>query len=305
MALRRAAAGRAAQAAADAHMKNDPMYPINLLNKFREAYGSKGANQETQANEMPSSIPGIMSHQEPNQNENEGMSPQLNTNAVSEMNGQSNKPESINGIPLEYIMQAITAKALGLPAPKMGETPEEKQAAALDLFKQKEQFKGQQVQQQLEDKEKIAIKKDLPTLEKSLKSVNELMDIAKQNPDIFGHGLLPDIYAKTSKNKDFGKWQNLIADAIVGLEQKLSSRGNVVALKIAGQLKPSHSDQQNVAIGKIESMQKQLIDSINRSRGSLGMPPYSPYKDDDMVIVEGPNGDETMTYAKAKKLGAM
>src|SRR5690606_25928629 len=122
----------------------------------------------------------------------------------------------------------------------------------------------------LEQKELMAVKKDLPTLEKSLKGVDELLRIAKDNPKMFGHGFMPDRYARTTNIKDFGKWQNLISDAIAGLEQKLSARGNIVALKMAGQLKPSHAEQQNVAIGKLESMRQQLVDSINNSYKKTG-----------------------------------
>jgi len=160
----------------------------------------------------------------------------------------------------------------------------------------------------------MAVNKDLPTLEKSLKGVDQLIKIAENNPDMFGHGFLPERYAKTTKNKNFGTWQNLISDAIAGLEQKLSARGNIVALKMAAQLKPSHAEQQPVAIGKLESMRSQLIDSINHSRELLGKKPLEnklesqaatkKYNDNDLVIVEGPNGQETMTYAQAKALGA-
>lgn len=153
------------------------------------------------------------------------------------------------------------------PAP---ETPEQKRALDLQSQIALENIKTGNKTKALEQKELVAVKKDLPTLEKSLKGVDELLNIAKNNPDMFGHGFMPDRFAKTTKNKNFGKWQNLISDAIAGLEQKLSARGNIVALKMAAQLKPSHAEQQNVAIGKLESMRQQLVDSINNSRGKLG-----------------------------------
>jgi hypothetical protein len=192
------------------------------------------------------------------------------------------------------------------PAP---ETPDQKRAADLQSKMDLENLKTDNKAKAIEQKELVAVKKDLPTLEKSLKGVDELMRIAKQNPEMFGHGFMPDRFAKTTKIKDFGKWQNLISDAIAGLEQKLSARGNVVALKLASQLKPSHAEQQDVAIGKLESMRQQLVDTINNSKKKLGQNPLqndssSQYKDDDLVVVEGPNGDETMTYAQAKALGA-
>lgn len=193
----------------------------------------------------------------------------------------------------------------------LAETPQEKRELDLQNKIKFEDAKTQNKARALEDKEMILVKKDLPTLEKSLKSVDKLLKIAQSNPDMFGHGFMPDRYAKTTKIKDFGEWQNLISDAIVGLEQKLSAKGNVTALKMAAQLKPSHAEQQQVAIGKLESMRQQLVDSINNSRNLLGRSPsesnnenQSQYNDNDLVIVEGPNGKETMTYAQAKSLGA-
>lgn len=153
------------------------------------------------------------------------------------------------------------------------ESPEAKRAADLQSRIQLENIKTDNKTKALEQKEIVAVKKDLPTLEKSLKGVDELLQIAKTNPDLFGHGFMPDRFAKTTKNKNFGRWQNLISDAIAGLEQKLSSKGNIVALKMAAQLKPSHGEQQQVAIGKLESMQEQLKDAINRSRSKTGQKP--------------------------------
>ena len=150
------------------------------------------------------------------------------------------------------------------------ESPEAKRAADLQSKIELENIKTANKTKGLEQKEVLAVKKDLPTLEKSLKGVDELLQIAKTNPDLFGHGFMPDRFAKTTKNKNFGRWQNLISDAIAGLEQKLSSKGNIVALKMAAQLKPSHGEQQQVAIGKLESMQEQLKDAINRSRVKSG-----------------------------------
>lgn len=57
-------------------------------------------------NEMPLQIP------------KEENIPALNPNATSEY--ALNKPKSINGIPLDYLMQALTAKSLGVPLPKQG-----------------------------------------------------------------------------------------------------------------------------------------------------------------------------------------
>lgn len=166
--------------------------------------------------------------------------------------------------------QEMALGMAGIKVPKPHESPEQKRYADLQSKIELEKVKAANKEHALDHKEVKAVEKDLPTLEKSLKGVDELLRIAKQNPNMFGHTFLPDIYAKTNNSKDFGRWQNLISDAIAGLEQKLSSKGNLVALKMAAQLKPSHAEQQQVAIGKLESMREQLRDSINHSREVTG-----------------------------------
>ncbi|HWW39676.1 hypothetical protein [Pedobacter sp.] len=190
----------------------------------------------------------------------------------------------------------------GIKLPQIRETPQQKRFADLESKLKLEEAKTANKAKVIQDKEKISAKKDIPVLENSLKGVDELINIAKNNPEMFGKTFLPELYAKTTKNKNFGVWQNLIADRIAGLEMKLSSRGNIVALKLAQALKPSHAESQQVAIGKLESMKKELLSSIERSKVLAGHD--TSYKDTDLVIVEGPNGEETMTYAQARQLGA-
>lgn len=307
--LSKAAAARAAQAASDAHRKMDPMYEINqykaLENWIKGQQGGTQTGVQMPVNQEPA----------PTQEMGEGMgvfSPEGMQEAQQAPIPTKPSNTPTGGLDLELLkahpmLRGFAKKHLGFDP--LEETPDQKRMANLQSQINLENIKTDNKAKAIEQKELVAVKKDLPTLEKSLKGVNELMRIAKQNPDMFGHGFMPDRFAKTTKIKDFGKWQNLISDAIAGLEQKLSARGNVVALKLASQLKPSHAEQQNVAIGKLESMRQQLIDSINNSKTKLGQnllnnESSSQYKDDDLVVVEGPNGNETMTYAQAKALGA-
>lgn len=159
--LSKAAAGRAAQGAA---LKNQAMQQkMNLLAKIQEM-AAGGNVQPTGAGELPSSLPEIPSMASGSESANAGSinpidvlaeeqtpAPEINTNATSEFDiAQHSK--TINGLPLDYIMQAITAKQLGLPVQKFGAsktaplTQEEKNQAALNLFKEKEEYKSQQEQ---------------------------------------------------------------------------------------------------------------------------------------------------------------
>lgn len=142
MELQRAAAGRAA---ANADINRQILQerlkllkdknPLALLQKLQEMQ-NQGQSQPVNS-ESPSFIPSISDVDllgNESQMTGQGMFPsseesgipadisseipQLNTNPVSEFEGAN--PKSINGIPLDYLMQAITAKSLGLPVPKLG-----------------------------------------------------------------------------------------------------------------------------------------------------------------------------------------
>lgn len=279
--------------------KNDPMYDFNKYKALEDMFKSRGG-----VNNMSGSMPNSELGQGLGVFSPEGL-----------QTAQQNDDTEDDGINYEMLkkhpaLRGFFKSQFGVdPLAPTPETPEQKRKLDLQSQIDLENVKTENKTKALEQTELLAVKKDLPALEKSLKGIDELMRIAKSNPDMFGHGLMPDRFAKTTKIKDFGKWQNIISDAIAGLEQKLSSKGNMLALKLASQLKPSHADQQNVAIGKLESMRQQLVDSINNSKTKLGQNPLknessSQYRDDDLVIVEGPNGDETMTFAQAKALGA-
>lgn len=247
---------------------NDPNYEFN---QFKNLMGMMGGGGQMQMPQEP------MPTQE--MGEGMGMFTPEGLGQMQQPQAMQTPPDAGMGMNFDALKQnpmlrGFFKKKFGFdPLAAAPETPEQKRAADLQSKMELENLKTENKTKALEQKEVVAVKKDLPTLEKSLKGVDELLRIAKQNPDMFGHGFMPERYAKTTKIKDFGKWQNLISDAIAGLEQKLSARGNIVALKMAAQLKPSHAEQQNVAIGKLESMRQQLIDSINNSRGKIGQSP--------------------------------
>ena len=274
--LQKAAAGRAAansdlnrailqQQLLKLQHSNDPMYEFNQFKNLMGAMGGGSLGGQQGGGQLPSM---------PNQEMGEGMgmfTPEGLTQAQEAPPVQPAEQAGgfdINMLKNNPLLRGYFKSKFGFDP--FAETPEQKRLAEQQSKIDLENIKTQNKAQALKDKELLAVNKDLPQLQKSLKGVDELIQIAKSNPDMFGHGFMPDRYAKTTKIKDFGKWQNLISDAIAGLEQKLSARGNIVALKMAAQLKPSHAEQQAVALGKLESMRSQLVDSINHSRELLG-----------------------------------
>jgi len=256
---------------------NDPMYELNQFKNLMGAMGGGGMTGAEGGGQLPSM---------PTQEMGEGMGMFSPEGLTQAQEAPPVQPEQQGG-GLDINMLKNNPLLRGYFKSKFGfdpftETPEQKRSAEQQSKIELENIKTQNKTKALEQKEILAVKKDLPTLEKSLKGVDELLQIAKNNPDMFGHGFMPDRFAKTTKNKNFGKWQNLISDAIAGLEQKLSARGNIVALKMAAQLKPSHAEQQDVAIGKLESMRQQLIDSINNSKKKTGEQPLEDNSNMDL-----------------------
>lgn len=145
--LQKAAAGRAAQAAADAHRKMDPMYEINQYQALENwIKGQQGAPQA--GGQMPES-----QQPAPTQEMGQGMgmfSPQGMQEA--QQAPMPNAPAAGNpmgGLNMDLLkshpmLRGFAKKHLGFdPLAAVPQTPEEKQAAAIDLFKQKEVIKQQ------------------------------------------------------------------------------------------------------------------------------------------------------------------
>jgi hypothetical protein len=278
----------------DAHiaqqLQNDPEAMVNYLQKVLASTSRMGGGMPTNGGQQPQPkmTPGniggygvLNEGGEPNgqampgAEQDGGMMPPGAGNAPGQGNGQ---PTGNNAL-LEQLRNNPIARAAiqkrfpGLfEQPK--ESPEQKRTNALQdkitLEQEKARIKSEHKAQDAEKKEFMATEKDLPKLRESVRDIDELIKLSKENPDMFGHSFMPDRYAKTTKNKNFGKWQNLISSKIAGLESKFSAKGNVLALKMAAQLKPSHAETQEVALGKLESMKREIQNQIKRSHEFLG-----------------------------------
>jgi hypothetical protein len=224
--------------------------------------------QQGQQAQMPQSQP-MQNMQSPMQ------SPMQNPMQLPQVGGM-NMPSPMQGSMNQggfNPMQQMALGLAGLPVPKITETPEQKR---LGDYQEKVALENLKTQNKsVADQQKLIAdtKKDLPNLEQALKNTEELERIAKNNPDMFGHSVFPGWYAKTSTNPNFGRWQTLISKEIPALEGQLSNRGSQLALKVALGFKPSHAETQQVALGKIEQMKSQMIDTINKSRKLTGQAP--------------------------------
>lgn len=155
--LSKAAAGRAAQAAADAHRKMDPMYEIQQYQALENWIKGQAAQQAEQGGggQMPG---GQQPPAPPTQEMGQGMgmfSPQGMQEAqqAPPVNAIAEQPTATAGGPMgglnmellkaHPMLRGFAKKHLGFdPLAAVPQTPEEKQAAAIDLFKQKEAIKA-------------------------------------------------------------------------------------------------------------------------------------------------------------------
>ncbi len=256
----------------------------NELNDFlKQAMGG--------ANSMPSNTDG-MQHEGSGQ-QSEGVE-NPNTGALSgehevDMNGQpvgggEEQPQMVEGnqqpsqpnqqnmeIFKNPVIRGLFKKKYGYdPLAPVPETAETKRNEEMKTWRQKEKEKiinGN-------EKEKVTLKenteKDLPVLYDSLKAIKDLKKIASENKDLFGHWFKPELFAKTTKNKNAGTWQNIMLSRIQAAESKLSSKGNQLALKTALAFKPGFQEQQEVAEGKLDSMENEINTQIQHSLQLLG-----------------------------------
>ncbi len=147
--LSKQAAARAAQAAADAHKKMDPMYEINQYKALEDWVKGQGAAQQEGSQQMNGAEQPTMPNQE--MGEGKGMftpqgmqegqqSPQMGAN-TQQPNGMSG--QDIELLKAHPMLRGFAKKHLGFdPMAQAPQTPAEKQAAALDLFKQKQAIKN-------------------------------------------------------------------------------------------------------------------------------------------------------------------
>jgi hypothetical protein len=137
LALKKQANARAAQAAADAHRKMDPMYEINQYRALENFI--KGNSGE----------PGVQQMGMPTQEMGEGMG-MFSPEGLQQAQQQSQAFAPMGGLNIELLkahpmLRSFAKKHLGFdPLAPIAQTPEEKEAAQFDLFKRKEDYKAQQ-----------------------------------------------------------------------------------------------------------------------------------------------------------------
>lgn len=181
MELQKAQAGRAAQAAADAHklamMKMDPLTKVRELEALENYFKSKGG-AATPGEQMPM----------PTQEAGQGLG-MFNQEGLGEAQQQAQAQQSASNMPggltnehLELMrkfppLRGFYKQTYGIdPLAPIAQTPEEKQAAQLQLFKEKEKFKAEQ-EQKLPAAIKTLHENIIHLSPKAVKAIQHIIDI--------------------------------------------------------------------------------------------------------------------------------
>ncbi len=185
--------------------------------------------------------------------------------------------------------QQVMLQMAGIKIPTIKENPEHKRYAELQNKLQLEQYKTQQKKALEQEKFNLkneatrqktidSAKNDLPHLESTLEALQNMKKIATNNPDLFGHSGLfgfgaqgaAERFANTTENPNAGAWQTYGLGPIVEAESKMSSKGNLLALKQALANKANFSEHQKVAISKIDTSIKQIEKRIEENKKISG-----------------------------------
>jgi len=236
--------------------------PVNLMDMI---------NQD-QEPEMPQGQGAMMPQEEPQQQ----MMPESMQGQEQPQEPQGNN-QLPGGIDMDEIKRALTYQALGLKVPTNGiykEPPQIKRMNDLRSKMEEAKYKHDLKIAETQTKEDLkneatkhktieAAKNDIPHLKDTLRSLRVMKKIADdpKNSDMFGHWWLGhDKAAQRIKNPNAGTWQVHGLAPIVDAEMKMSSKGNIVALKSAQANKPNFGEDQSVAQSKLKAQ----IDQIER-----------------------------------------
>lgn len=284
----------AIQAAKDAHMKNrlqyDPEAQADLLKGLMNMYGWGAPAGNESSPQYPSYIQPAFNRGggQVDQNGNPYVPDQgdlQNPNgswngATMENNPMAQGQVGLSGSPIPSLIQAaqngdpkaqailglynnITKNKLGQN--QMKETPEQKTQRTLFENQKKLEQKVAFEDSKAKIKEARAAKADIEHLRTAIARADRLEQIIKSDPSLFGHYAKNELWENVTKNKNLGTFKDLVGDMIGDLEANLSSKGNMLALKVATQLKPNTKEQQQVALGKIQSMKKKLKERMEAS----------------------------------------
>lgn len=216
------------------------------------------------------------------------------------------KSKNLNGLDIDEIKRALTYKALGLKVPANGvykEPPELKRAndlrSKMDLAKYSHELKQADDLQKADLKNEATrtktingAKADIPHLEETLRALKIMKKIADdpKNNDLFGHWWLGhDKAAQRTKNPNAGAWQVYGLAPIIDAEMKMSSKGNIVALKSAQANKANFAEDRSVAQSKINAQIDQIKRRIKENQGiaNHGSNDFSTMSDEELHAIVG------------------
>jgi hypothetical protein len=182
--LSKAAAGRAAQAASDAHklalMKMDPLYEAKQFEALENYFKGRKNQDASRGSPIPEALPREIMGEGLGMFTPEGLAQQQeNVQSKIPNEAPSNNPM---GMDLELMkahpmLRGWYKHHFGVdPLAPVAQTPEQKQAAILDTFKKKEEFKAQQ-EQKLPAAIKTLHENIIHLSPKAIKAIQHIIDI--------------------------------------------------------------------------------------------------------------------------------
>jgi hypothetical protein len=316
--LSKAASGRAAQSAADAHRKMDPKWQMQQLQQkiaYLNSLRGQNSNQSAQGvtpEGSPQDMMKLLGDEQQEMSQGQGalmpeeesqkIMPQTQKMAAQNQ-GTGQLPAGLN---IDEIIKGLTYQSLGLKQPANGiykEPPELKRRndlkTKMDEAKYKHDLKIEEAKtaadlknEQTHHKVIEDARNDLPHLNETLRSLKIMKKIADDpaNKDLFGHWIEGhDTAAKRAKNPNAGTWQVYGLDPIVAAEMKMAARGNQLALKSALSNKANFAEDQGVAASKING----AIDKISRQIKEMsriandGSDDFSKMSDEELRAIAG------------------
>jgi hypothetical protein len=222
------------------------------------ARGIMAPGHETEATEMPGSIPGAMAAQ--------GM-----TNVPRETMPQT-APQTSQGYgnPPELTAEDIINQHMGFDS----YTPKLKSYYDAQKEMQTESAKTIQARKSETSKNVLEAQNSLPDIQSALHYAQQMQTIVKNNPAIYGHRWRPDTgpwsYARASTDPAAGTMQTLIVPALAKIQSSLSERGSQKALAVALTKLPQFSDSHEVAQAKANALVDLLQDELKRTQQAAG-----------------------------------
>ncbi|CAB4151369.1 hypothetical protein UFOVP685_10 [uncultured Caudovirales phage] len=274
--LHKAAAGRAAQAAADAHKKMDPMYEINQFKALQDFITGGGQIEGQPGGAMPGA-----QQPQPTQEMGQGMgmfSPEGMQQAQQPQQAPQASPQGAPGMNFDMLRQNPMLRGFFKhkfgydPLAAAAQTPEDKQAASLNLFKQKEDIKKQSKGGDIPTN--TVLTQNQQALQ-GIKTVLPMLDELINNPkSVYG----PTDFSPSKKAAYNAKTSGMI-DTLVAAQSLPKVQASIDLVE--QQIRRGTNESTANYINRLKELRKDLVNRKGRAKDVLSNRKVNTSDDDD------------------------